>query len=121
MPEFDEIFAGECEGMRYEDIRRERPEVAKARAEDKYGYAYPGGESYALLSGRVRRGLARALFLAGDEALLVVGHQAINRVVLSLFLNQRNEDVPYLYIPQNQYYHISVTPRRKLFELIKFA
>jgi broad specificity phosphatase PhoE/predicted kinase len=121
MPEFDEIFAGECEGMRYEDIRRERPEVASARSADKYGYVYPGGESYADLSGRVRRGLARVLFLAGDEPLLIVGHQAINRTILSLFLRQRNEDVPYIYIPQNQYYHISVTPRRKLFELVKFA
>jgi len=121
MPEFDEIFAGECEGMRYEDIRRDRPEVARARAADKYAYAYPGGESYADLRERVRRGLMRALFLAGDEALLIVGHQAINRTVLSLFLNQRNEDVPYIYIPQNQYYHLSVTPRKKLFELIKFA
>ena len=121
MPEFDEIFAGECEGMRYEDIRRDRPEVARARAADKYSYAYPGGESYADLNERVRRGVARALFLAGDEPLLIVGHQAINRMVLSFFLNQRSEDVPYIYIPQNQYYHISVTPRRKLFELIKFA
>jgi broad specificity phosphatase PhoE len=121
MPEFDEIFAGECEGMRYEDIRRNRPEIANARRADKYGYVYPGGESYATLKDRVRRGLARALFLAGDEALLIVGHQAINRTLLSLFLNQRNEDVPYIYIPQNQYYHISVTPHRKLFELIKFA
>ena len=121
MPEFDEIFAGECEGMRYEDIRRDRPEVARARSADKYGYAYPRGESYADLNERVRRGLAQALFLARDDPLLIVGHQAINRTVLSLFLRQRDEDVPYIYIPQNQYYHISVTPRRKLFELIKFA
>ena len=121
MPEFDEISAGECEGMRYVDIRSDRPEVAAARAADKYGYAYPGGESYADLNERVRRGLARALFLAGDEPLLIVGHQAINRTILSSFLRQRSEDVPYIYIPQNQYYHLSVTPRRKLFELIKFA
>jgi broad specificity phosphatase PhoE/predicted kinase len=121
MPEFDEIFAGECEGLLYEDIRRDRPEVARARSADKYGYTYPGGESYADLNDRVRRGLARTLFLAGDEPLLIVGHQAINRTILSLFLRQRNEDVPYIYIPQNQYYHISVTPRRKLFELVKFA
>lgn len=121
MPEFDEIFAGECEGMRYEDIHRERPEVATARSADKYGYAYPGGESYASLRTRVRRGLARALFLAEDNPLLIVGHQAINRTVLSLFLNQRPEDVPYIYIPQNQYYHICATPRKKVFELIKFA
>ncbi len=69
----------------------------------------------------MRRGLRRALFLAGDSPLMIIGHQAINRILLSLFLLQRSEDVPFIYIPQNQYYHISTTPRRKLFELVRFA
>lgn len=119
--EFDEIWAGDCEGMRYEDIRARMPEVTRGRNADKFGYAYPNGESYAMLKERVRRGLRRALFLAGDSPLMIIGHQAINRVLLSLFLLQRSEDVPFIYIPQNQYYHISTTPRRKLFELVRFA
>ena len=90
------------------------------RNADKYGYAYPNGESYAILRERVQRGLRRALFLAGDAPLLIVGHQAINRVLLSLFLRQRSEDVPYIHIPQNQYYHISLTPSRKVFERIPY-
>ena len=121
LKEFDEIWAGDCEGLRYEDIQRDRPEVMTARHADKYGFAYPGGESYAMLRERVRRGLRRALFLAADSPLMIVGHQAINRIVLSLFLQQRSEDIPYIYIPQNQYYHISTTPRRKLFELVRFV
>lgn len=119
--EFDEIWAGDCEGMLYEDIRILMPEVTRGRNADKYGYAYPNGESYAILKERVRRGLRRALFLAGDSPLMIIGHQAINRVLLSLFLLQRSEDVPFIYIPQNQYYHISTTPRRKLFELVRFV
>ena len=51
---------------------------------------------------------------------MIIGHQAINRVVLSLFLRRRTEDIPYIYIPQNQYYLISTTARRKLFELVRF-
>lgn len=121
LKEFDEIWAGDCEGMLYEDIRAAMPEVTRGRNADKYGYAYPNGESYAILKERVRRGLRRALFLAGDSPLMIIGHQAINRVLLSLFLLQRSEDVPYIYIPQNQYYHISTTPRRKLFELVRFV
>ena len=121
LQEFDEIFAGVCEGLRYEDVRRDLPAIAAGRAADKYGYCYPEGESYATMRDRVRRGLARALFLAADEALLIVGHQAVNRTLLSLFLNQRTEDVPYIYIPHNQYYHISTTPRKKLFEMVRFA
>ena len=106
--------------MLYSEIRRRMPEVTAGRNADKYGYAYPNGESYAILRERVQRGLRRALFLAGDAPLLIVGHQAINRVLLSLFLRQRSEDVPYIHIPQNQYYHISLTPSRKVFERIPY-
>ena len=120
LKEFDEIWAGDCEGMLYSEIRRSMPDVTAGRNADKYGYAYPNGESYAILRERVQRGLRRALFLAGDAPLLIVGHQAINRVLLSLFLRQRSEDVPYIYIPQNQYYHISLTPHRKVFERVPY-
>ena len=120
LKEFDEIWAGDCEGMRYEDIHIKMPEVTAGRNADKYKYAYPNGESYAILAERVRRGLRRALFLAGDSPLLIVGHQAINRVILSLFLRQRTEDVPYIHIPQNECYHISLTPTRKVFERIPY-
>ncbi len=120
LTEFDEIWAGDCEGMSYEDIREKMPHVTEGRNADKFGYAYPNGESYAALHERVSKGLGRALFLAGDSPLVIVGHQAVNRSILSLFIKQRPEDVPYIYIPQNQYYHISTTPRRKVFELIRF-
>lgn len=118
--EFDEIRAGDCENMRYEDIRREMPQVTAARNANKYAYAYPNGESYAMLIERVRRGLQRALFIAGDDPLMIIGHQAINRVILSLFLRRRSEDIPYTFVPQNQYYHISSMPRKKLFELVPY-
>lgn len=121
MSDFDEIDAGECEGMRYSDIRDIKPLEYEARARNKYGYIYPRGESYAMLKERVARGLRRALFLAGEGTLMIVGHQAINRTILSLFLFQRPSDVPYTYIPQNQYYHITVTQRRKLFEMVRYA
>lgn len=116
--EFDEIWAGDCENMLYSEIREKMPEVTAQRNANKYSYVYPNGESYAILQERVRRGLRRALFLAGNAPFLILGHQAINRVLLSLFLRQRTEDVPYIHIPQNQYYHIQLTPTRKLFERI---
>ena len=119
--EFDEIWAGDCEGLRYAEIRQRMPQVASARNADKYAFAYPNGESYAMLRDRVQRGLRRALFLAGDTPLVIVGHQAINRVLLALFLRQRKEDIPYIYVPQDQYYHISLTPRRKVFERLPYT
>lgn len=119
--EFDEISAGICEGMCYSDVRDSMPLEYEARSRNKYGYIYPRGESYAMLKERVAGGLRRALFLAGEGTLMIVGHQAINRTLLSLFLFQRPNDVPYTYIPQNQYYHITVTQRRKVFEMIGYA
>ncbi len=119
--EFDEINAGTCEGMRYDEIQRLMPEEYAKRAKNKYDYVYPNGESYALLKKRVVRGLRRALFLAGEQGLMIIGHQATNRAILSLFLFQRTMDVPYTYIPQNQYYHITVTQQRKMFEMIRYA
>lgn len=118
--EFDEIWAGDCENMLYSEIREKMPEVTAGRNANKYSYVYPNGESYAILQERVRRGLRRALFLAGGAPLLIIGHQAINRVLLSLFLRQRTEDIPYMHIPQNQYFHIELTPGRKIFERIPY-
>lgn len=120
LPEFDEIDAGICEGMSYADVHQRMPLEYEARARNKYNYVYPKGESYAMLKERVAKGLRRALFLAGEGTLMIVGHQAINRTLLSLFLFQRPSDVPYTYIPQTQYYHITITQRRKLFELVGY-
>ena len=88
---------------------------------DKFNYCYPGGESYAMLLQRVQRGLRRALFLSGGASTVIVGHQAINRILLSMFLRQRTEDIPYMFVPQDHYYHIEATPRRKLVERIPYA
>lgn len=121
LSEFDEIDAGLYEDMRYEDIRREFPHEYEARARDKYYYTYPEGEGYCTLRARVELGLRRAMFLAGDaKGVMLIGHQAINRMILSHFLYRRTEDVPFIYIPQNQYYHIVATQRKRLFELVPF-
>ena len=121
IPEFDEINAGLCEGMRYAEVREKMPEVTRGRNADKFNYCYPGGESYAMLLQRVQRGLRRALFLSGGASTVIVGHQAINRILLSMFLRQRTEDIPYMFVPQDHYYHIEATPRRKLVERIPYA
>lgn len=121
LPELDEINAGQREGLRYDDIRRRFPEDYAARQKDKYNYIYPGGEGYATLRERVERGVRRALFLAGGApGVMIIGHQAINRMILSHFLYRRTEDVPYIFIPQTQYYHIVASQRKRLFELVRF-
>ncbi|PIE56624.1 MAG: 6-phosphofructokinase [Desulfobulbus propionicus] len=118
LPEFNEIHAGVCEGMTYEEIRRHMPAVAEARRLNKYRYVYPDGEGYCTMKERVQRGLKKVFYLNDyDENIMIVGHRAVNRVILSLFLQRREEEIPYIYMPQDRYYHIQIDPHKRIFEL----
>jgi len=122
LKEFDEIDAGICEGMTYRDIKKNMPEVFGARKADKYHYAYPQGESYAMMKTRIETGLKKVFFLNRHaQNIMIVGHQAVNRMILAHFLYRRDDDVPYIYIPQDQFYHIVSTQNKKLFELKPYA
>lgn len=120
--EFDEINAGICEGMTYKDIERKMPDVYQARRADKYHYIYPQGESYETMKPRIEAGLKKAFFLnRHSDNIMIVGHQAVNRMILAHFLYRRNDDVPYIYIPQDEFYHIVSTQNKKIFELKPYA
>jgi broad specificity phosphatase PhoE/predicted kinase len=121
LPELNEIDSGSCEGLSYGEIERLHPEVARARASDKYTYVYPGGESYTMLHERVGKGLKKALYISGNaERLMIIGHRAVNRTVLSHFLYRPTRDVPYIYMPQNRYFHIISTQNLKHIELKRY-
>jgi len=119
--EFNEIDSGICECMSYEEIREKMPEVYLARRKDKYNYIYPGGEGYITMQERIRRGIKKAIYLSNpSDNIVIVGHRAVNRMILSHFLFRRKEDVPYIYIPQHKFYYISATQYKKVFELRGF-
>lgn len=122
LAEFNEIDSGVCECMSYEEIRNNMPEVYGARKKDKYNYVYPGGEGYVTMKERINTGINKALYLSDtSKNIIIVGHRAANRMILSHFLFRREEDVPYIYIPQDKFYYISVTQDKKLFELKKYG
>jgi len=102
----DEIYAGLCDGMTYEEIEREYPEEATARKGDKFEYRYPRGESYTDLISRLEP-MAHEMERA-QETLLVVAHQAILRVLYAYFMGMRREECPDVSIPLNTV--IKLTP-----------
>ncbi|MFC1884004.1 histidine phosphatase family protein [Thermodesulfobacteriota bacterium] len=121
LEEFNEIDSGLCECMSYEEIRRDMPHVYNARKMDKYNYIYPEGEGYVTMKNRIDRGIKKALFLSNSSKnIMIIGHRAANRMILSHFLFRREEDVPYIYIPQDRFYYVSVTKNKKLFQLKKY-
>jgi broad specificity phosphatase PhoE/predicted kinase len=116
--EFDEINGGLCDEMTYRGIEENMPAVFQGRKADKYHYIYPGGESYETMKRRIEMGIKKAFFLKRHaDNIMIIGHQAVNRMILAHFLYRRESDIPYIYIPQDRFYHIIATPSKRLFEL----
>jgi broad specificity phosphatase PhoE/predicted kinase len=121
LSEFNEIDAGICEGMTYSEIKERMQEVHKSREIDKYNYVYPDGEGYLTMKERIEIGIKKAFYLnRNSDNIMIIGHRAVNRMILSHFLYRRMEDVPYIYVPQDKFYHIVGTQDKKLFQLKKY-
>eukprot|EP00240_Pyramimonas_obovata_P000631 CAMPEP_0118922492 /NCGR_PEP_ID=MMETSP1169-20130426/1396_1 /TAXON_ID=36882 /ORGANISM="Pyramimonas obovata, Strain CCMP722" /LENGTH=564 /DNA_ID=CAMNT_0006863373 /DNA_START=466 /DNA_END=2160 /DNA_ORIENTATION=+ len=88
----DEIFAGEYEGMTYDQIEKRHGTEATLRKMDKIGYRYPRGESYFDLIARLDP-LVHELE-SYTEPILVVSHQATLRVIYSYFMDIDRELAP---------------------------
>ncbi|KAI0928157.1 hypothetical protein AcW2_004260 [Taiwanofungus camphoratus] len=72
----DELDAGVCDGMTYEEIEQAYPEDFANRDEDKFNYRYRGGESYRDVVIRLEPVIME---LERQENILIIGHQAILR------------------------------------------
>jgi len=95
--ELDEINAGTCEGMTYARVARELPDEYEARKQDKFRYRYPRGESYEEMIQRIDRVVVE--LERQTTPVLVVGHQAVLRVMYSYLMGTPREQCPHLHIP----------------------
>lgn len=103
----DEIDAGMCDGLTYNEVAAQFPEEYRKRKEDKYNYRYPRGESYQDLFLRLEPLLFEMLRSTGP--LLVVGHQAILRILYGYLTGKRPEQCPDLPVPLHTV--IQLTPQ----------
>uniref|UniRef100_A0A8C6U4K1 6-phosphofructo-2-kinase/fructose-2,6-biphosphatase 4a n=1 Tax=Neogobius melanostomus TaxID=47308 RepID=A0A8C6U4K1_9GOBI len=92
----NEIDAGVCEELMYEEIQENYPLEFALRDQDKYRYRYPKGESYEDLVQRLEPVIME---LERQENVLVVCHQAVMRCLLAYFLDKTAEELPYLKCP----------------------
>ncbi|TNM91447.1 hypothetical protein fugu_019827 [Takifugu bimaculatus] len=92
----NELDAGLCEEMTYDEVKEKFPEEFALRDEDKYYYRYPAGESYQDLVQRVEPVIME---LERQENVLVICHQAVMRCLLAYFLDKSAEEMPYLKCP----------------------
>lgn len=102
----DEIDAGVCEEMTYQEIRERYPDEYAARQEDKLRYRYPNGESYSDVINRLEPlivELERQPF-----PVLVVAHQAVLRCLYGYLIGRPQEECPHIRIPLHML--IELTP-----------
>lgn len=114
-----ELDSGICEGMTYDEIKKNFPEVYKAREEDKFHYRYPGGESYQDLVVRLEPVI---LQLERLEDVMVIASQAVCRCIIAYFMDYDLDDLPYINTPLHTVFkltpvaygckldHISISP-----------
>mmetsp|Transcript_107679 Transcript_107679/g.303315 ORF Transcript_107679/g.303315 Transcript_107679/m.303315 type:complete len:536 (-) Transcript_107679:139-1746(-) len=93
----DEIFAGEYEGMTYEEIEKTSGGEAILRKKDKLGYRYPRGESYFDLIARLDA-LMHELE-SYTEPLVIISHQATLRMVYAYLMGRDRRDAPKIDFP----------------------
>lgn len=81
--DLQEIAHGEWEGLLASEINEKDPARLQAWRDTPDSVLMPGGESLRLVLDRAWRGLAKAAEgLGDDDTLLVVAHDAVNRVLL---------------------------------------
>jgi broad specificity phosphatase PhoE/predicted kinase len=93
----DEIDAGVCDGMTYEEIKQRFPEEYRARKDDKFRYRYPRGESYADVIQRLEPVIVD--LERQRHPVLVIGHQAIIRALYGYLTGRPQDECPHVPIP----------------------
>ncbi|XP_065881002.1 6-phosphofructo-2-kinase/fructose-2,6-bisphosphatase [Euphorbia lathyris] len=93
----DEINAGVCDGMTYEEIKKNMPEEYQARKKDKLRYRYPRGESYLDVIQRLEPVIIE---LERQRApVVVISHQAVLRALYAYFADRPLHEIPHIEMP----------------------
>ncbi|XP_076659570.1 6-phosphofructo-2-kinase/fructose-2,6-bisphosphatase isoform X1 [Halictus rubicundus] len=92
----NELHAGVCEGLSYEEMQEQYPQEFAWRDQDKLRYRYPWGESYVDAMHRVDPVIAE---LQRSDKILVVSHQAVLRCIIGFFMDKKPEELPYMEVP----------------------
>jgi len=112
----DEIDAGICDGLTYEEIRERMPEDFASRAKDKFRYRYPRGESYADVIQRLEPVIVE--LERQRSPVLLIAHQAVLRVLYGYLAGKPQDECPHLSIPLHTV--IQLTPTENGYDEQRF-
>lgn len=80
VPELAELHHGEVAGLTWQEVDERFPTAREDRASNRYGWAFPGGESYAQARARARRALSSCGWASAGPPLLV-SHEMLGRML----------------------------------------
>lgn len=83
VPHFREIHFGVWEGLTFSEIAARYPQELQARLQDLAAYRIPGGESLLDVRARVLPKLKEILARHEGQAVALVAHAGVNRVILA--------------------------------------
>ena len=112
----NEIDAGVCDGLTYEEIKKRMPDEFLARGANKFRYRYPRGESYADVIQRLEPVIVELEGLRSP--VLIIGHQAALRALYGYLSGKPQEDCPYLNVPLHTV--IQLTPTESGYDEERF-
>lgn len=112
----DEIDAGICDGLTYEEIRERMPDDFASRAKDKFRYRYPRGESYADVIQRLEPVIVE--LERQRSPVLLIAHQAVLRVLYGYLAGKPQDECPHLSIPLHTV--IQLTPTENGYDEQRF-
>ncbi|KAK4275137.1 hypothetical protein QN277_018271 [Acacia crassicarpa] len=93
----DEINVGVCDGMTFEEIKRNMPDEYESRNKDRLRYRYPRGESYLDVIQRLEPVLIE---LERQRApVVVISHQAVVRALYAYFADRPLKEIPHIEVP----------------------
>lgn len=98
-PVLREVSFGQWEGETLPEVKQRDPDGHAARKRDKWGFVPPEGESYEMLSHRVRPWLNGL-----NRPTVCVAHGGITRVVRGMLEAIPTAEIPVALIPQDQIY-----------------
>jgi broad specificity phosphatase PhoE len=85
VPNLAEITYGDWDGLSWAEIERRWPKVARRKLADWEGVTPPGGEAFTDFRTRITEAFASIQKTSGPCA--IVGHEAVNAVILCLLGN----------------------------------
>jgi len=113
-PELREITFGLLDGTTKEEREEKYASLIYEREKDKINYRYPEGENYKDVFQRVKSFTDDLKNKFTYQTIALIGHEAVNRVVLMSFLDLTFEDVFKTKQP-NEVIYLIILPERAVF------